>query len=120
LQRNPWRITYKYLLRHTALGTLTPIYDRDAIGEFFFDESLSARMDWVFWLDVLREGHIAYRFDRDLARYRRGHSSLSSNINKGRKIVWDILRYRQEVPYPKIFWYYASYIFHAGKKRRLF
>lgn len=120
LQRNPWKITYKHLLRHTAMGTLTPIYDREAIGEFFFDESLSARMDWAFWLDILREGHKAYRFDRDLARYRRGHTSLSSNINRGRKIVWRILRERQKLSYLTAVRYYLSYVFHAAKKRRLF
>ena len=120
LQRNPHKITYKHLLRHTALGTLTPIYDRTIIGEFFFDETLSARMDYAFWLDVLREGHKAHRFDRDLARYRRGHTSLSSNLNRGRKIVWKILRERQKIAFFKACWYYLSYIFHASKKRRLF
>lgn len=120
LQRNAWRITYPYLLRHTAMGTLTPVYNRAEIGEFFFDETLPARMDWVFWLDILREGHVAYRFDQDLARYRRGHTSLSSNINKGRKLVWKILRERQGIALIPALYYYGSYIFHALKKRKQF
>jgi len=120
LQRNPSKIHYDYLLRNTAMGTLTQIYDRDIIGEYFFDETLIARMDYAFWLDVLQAGNIAHRFDHDLARYRRGHTSLSSNINKGRKLVWKIYRQRQGLNYIHAWWCYINYAFHALKKRRSF
>lgn len=120
LQRNPFKIRYKYLLKHTALGTLTPIYNREKIGEYFFDENLPARMDYAFWLDVLKDGHVAYRFDRDMARYRRGHVSLSSNINRGRKIVWQIHRQRNNLSFMRASWYYINYVFHALKKRGMF
>jgi teichuronic acid biosynthesis glycosyltransferase TuaG len=120
LIRNPWKIDYNHMLKHSAIGTLTPIYDREVVGEYFFDETLPARMDYFFWLNVLRDGHIAYRFDRDLARYRRGHASLSSNINWGRKIMWDIYRNRLDLNYFQAVWYYTHYICHALKKRRAY
>lgn len=113
-------IDYEHMLFHTAMGTLTPIYNRKKIGDYRFDENLPARMDYAFWLDVLRAGHKAYRFDEDLARYRRGYESLSSNKIKGQKLVWKILRYREKVPFPKIIFCYLSYVFHALKKRREF
>lgn len=120
LQRNPKTIDYRYLLSHTAMGTLTPIYDREIVGEFFFDENLTARMDYAFWLDVTKAGHTAHRFDEDMARYRRGHTSLSSNLNKGRKLVWQVLRTRQKLPFLYACWCYASYALHALLKRRKF
>ncbi len=120
LQRNPKKINYSYMLKHTAMGTLTPIYNRDIVGEYFFDENLPARMDYAFWLDVMKDGHVAHRFDRDMARYRRGHTSLSSNVNKGQKLVWKILKDRQGLNYIHAWWCYAHYVAHALKKRRLF
>ena len=107
-------------VRHTAMGTLTPIYNRLKVGEFRFDENLRARMDYAFWLDVLKQGHTAYRFNQDMARYRRGYESLSSNKRKGQKLVWKILRERENVPFPRAIYYYLSYVFHALKKRRRF
>ena len=120
LQRNPEKINYAYLLKNTAMGTLTPIYNRDIIGDYFFDENLSARMDYAFWLDILKNKHTAHRFDRDMARYRRGHTSLSSNVNKGRKLVWKIYRERQGLNYFHAWWCYIHYAIHAIKKRRLY
>lgn len=121
LIRNPEKIDYQYMLKHTAMGTLTPIYDRDIIGDDYrFDETLPARMDYYFWLMVLRDGHAAYRFDHDMARYRRGHTSLSSNVNWGRKIMWDIYRNRMGFSLPRASWYYAHYVCHALKKRRAY
>ncbi len=121
LIRNPEKIDYDYLLKHTALGTLTPIYDRNIIGDSYrFDETLPARMDYFFWLMVLQEGHVAHRFDRDMARYRRGHISLSSNIKRGQKIVWNIYRHKMGFNFLQASWYYAHYVCHALKKRRAY
>jgi teichuronic acid biosynthesis glycosyltransferase TuaG len=120
IQKSAAKITYKHLLRHTAMGTLTPIYNRHKIGEYRFDEMLRARMDYAFWLDVLKEGHVAHRYSEDMARYRRGYESLSSSKRRGQKLVWKILRHREKVPFPRIIYYYFSYVFHALKKRRQF
>ena len=120
LIRNPARIDYDYLLKHTAMGTLTPVYDRTQTGDFYFDETLSARMDYAFWLDVLARGHSAYRLDEDLARYRRGHKSLSSNLFKGARLVWRVLKHRQKLSRPRAAWCFAHYAFFAVAKRRVF
>ena len=114
-------IDYRYLLKHTAMGTLTPIYDRDIIGDSYrFDENLPSRMDYAFWLDVLRDGHVAHRFDRDMGRYRRGrsHKSLSSNAFKASRINWKIYHNRLQFNKFKAAWHYINYIFHALKKRK--
>lgn len=120
LQRNPKTIDYKYLLTHTAMGTLTPVYDRHMVGEHFFDETLKARMDYTFWLDVLSKGFTAHRLDLDLARYRRGHHSLSSNVIKGSKIVWRIYHKRQNLGLFRALWCFGNYVAHALFKRRAF
>ena len=121
LIRNPDTINYNYLLKHTAMGTLTPIYDSDIIGNTYrFDETLPARMDYLFWLTILKDGYTAYRFDEDLARYRRGHTSLSSNLHRGQKIVWDIYRNRLGFNFAQASWYYIHYVCHALKKRRAY
>lgn len=120
LQKSAAKIDFQHMLRHTAMGTLTPMYNREVIGEFRFDENYRSRMDYIFWLDVLREGHVAYRLNKDLARYRRGYKSLSSNKGKAQKIVWKVIREREKINFFLAVWYYSSYVFHALKKRKHF
>jgi teichuronic acid biosynthesis glycosyltransferase TuaG len=120
LIRNPEKLTYQGLLKNTAMGTLMPIHDREKTGDHYFDESLPNAMDYAFWLTVLKQGITAHRFDHDMARYRRGHSSISSKFKLGRKIIWTIHREKENLGFLKACWCYTNYYINGIKRRYRF
>lgn len=70
---------YRYL-KYCSLSCLTTMYDRDKVGIRFFKEELrSLRDDLAYWLDILRDGTIAYGNKNVLASYRVFNSSTTAN-----------------------------------------
>ena len=45
------------------------MYDRETIGERYFPENLIICEDYVFWLNILKEGYVAKGNNQVLATY---------------------------------------------------
>ena len=54
------------------------MYDREIIGERYFPEDLKKCEDYVFWLDILKEGYVAKGNPSVLATYILHKGSKSS------------------------------------------
>lgn len=50
----------KKALRENPLSCLTTMYDRSIIGEVFFPEDIDRPEGYIFWLNILRKGIVAY------------------------------------------------------------
>ena len=86
----PARLDYNRLLGNTAIATSTVLLDRWRTGavtmkRVYYD-------DLACWLDVLRDGGIAYGLDEDLMRYRVVGGSISRNKKKSALEVWRTYR----------------------------
>ena len=79
----PDKVDYKGLLKTCSMSCLTTMFDREKIGEMFFDESLkSMRDDFAFWLSMLKKIDYAYGNKEILASYRVFASSTTGNKKK--------------------------------------
>jgi teichuronic acid biosynthesis glycosyltransferase TuaG len=122
LLRQPKVVSYRTLLWQTALGTLTPMIDRDQTGyDLAFDETLATSEDYYFWLTLTKRGFSSHRLDQDLARYRRGHPSITAGNNQGQaRQVWHLLRQQTGHGTIGTLPHFVSYALHALWKRRSF
>ncbi|MBD5359292.1 MAG: glycosyltransferase family 2 protein [Bacteroides sp.] len=79
----PDKVDYKGLLKTCSISCLTAMYDREALGDNFFNEQLkSMRDDFVFWLQILKKTPYAYGNKKILASYRVFASSTTGNKKK--------------------------------------
>ena len=86
------RLTYKKALSRTIIFTTTVMFDLEKIDK---EEILMKQVpseDTATWWRILRNGHIAYGLDENLAVYRRPARSLSSNKMTAIKRIWNLYR----------------------------
>lgn len=87
----PDKLDYKELLGNTAIATSTVLVDRSLLvtpikmKKVYYD-------DFVCWLDLLKDGAIAYGLKEDLMRYRVLKKSVSRNKINSAIQVWKIYR----------------------------
>lgn len=55
----PAEVNYKTALKGNPISCLTTMYDREVIGDVFFDETIEKPEDYVFWLSILKSGVVA-------------------------------------------------------------
>lgn len=90
LIRVPERLTYRQLLKNTAIATLTTMVDRDRTGPLqMVDEGYD---EFILWLSMLRRGFRAFGLQEDLARYRAVGGSVSSRPLRSARWVWHVYR----------------------------
>jgi teichuronic acid biosynthesis glycosyltransferase TuaG len=107
LLKVPERLTYAQLLGNTAIATSTVIVDRSVTGPLqlrrvYYD-------DFVLWLSLLRQGHVALGLNDDLMRYRVVGKSVSRNKTKSAKEVWKTYRIVEGLGLPRSAWYFVNY-----------
>ena len=79
----PAKMNYSDILKTCSLSCLTTMYDKEKIGEVFFDESLkSMRDDHAFWLSLLKKTDCAIGNKKVLASYRMFVASTTANKKK--------------------------------------
>jgi len=79
----PARMRYSNILKTCSLSCLTTLYDKNKIGDVFFDESLmSMRDDHAFWLSLLKKTDFALGNKKVLASYRMFVASTTANKKK--------------------------------------
>ena len=92
---------YKSLLKHNDIGCLTVIYDSEKLGKILMPEDCPKREDYATWLDITKKGFIAYKINYNLATYRVGKKSVSSNKLKMIKYHWKVYKQHEQFGYLK-------------------
>lgn len=107
----PETIGYHGLLKHCVIGCLTVMIDIKKTGSLQMVK-LRARQDYVLWLTLTKRGFLAYGLPEELAIYRMGKRSVSSNKLKMAKQNWHVYRKIEGQGFLKSFWYLLHYAFH--------
>ena len=112
-------IDYKNLLRGSKIGCSTVIYDTSIIGKRYMPLDSEKREDHAAWLDITKEGINIYKMDENLAKYRVGNTSVSSNKLKMFKYQYRMYRKHEKFGPIKSFYYTLSVSFKKvfGKYR---
>ena len=118
LVRVPARLTYRQLLKNTAIATLTGMVDTAKTGPIRMTEA--RRDDYILWLSLLKRGFTAYGLQEDLARYRVVRGSLSSRPKRSAAWVWDVYRKIEKLGLLHSAWCMAHYGARAILKRLVF
>lgn len=114
----PPRLTYRQLLRNTAIATLTGMVDTAKTGPIRMTEA--RRDDYILWLSLLKRGFLACGLQEDLARYRVVHGSLSSKPKRSAAWVWDVYRKVERLGRFRAAWCMLHYGARAVMKRLVF
>jgi teichuronic acid biosynthesis glycosyltransferase TuaG len=114
----PPRLTYRQLLKNTAIATVTGMADTAKTGPLRMTEA--RRDDYILWLSILKRGFIAHGLQEDLARYRVVTGSLSSKPRRSAAWVWNVYRHVEKLALPHAAWCMAHYGARAVLKRLVF
>jgi teichuronic acid biosynthesis glycosyltransferase TuaG len=111
----PHSLNYNQGLKNTVIGCLTVIIDKDIVGDFRMP-LVRRGQDNLTWLNLLKEGHIAYGINENLAEYRKVEGSLSNDKRKALKRQWYNYRTVIKLPFLKCVYYYSFYVINNVKK----
>lgn len=114
----PASLSYRQLLKNTAIATSTAIVDRDIAGPIAMTDA--GYDDFVLWLGILKRGHTAHGLPQDLMRYRVRGNSVSSRPGRSAGWVWHIYRQVEGLSLPDAAWCLANYGARAWLKRQAF
>ena len=81
---------YDRLLNSNVIPCLTTLYNVERIGKYFMEDI--GHEDYVYWLRILKNGHIAQGMADVLAYYRVRRDSISNNKFKAASFQWKIYR----------------------------
>lgn len=113
--RVPEKINYNQYLKNTIIGNLTVIMDKELLGDIRVE--VGYLEDVLTWMKYLKQGHIAYGLDENLAMYRVTENSVSSNKFRNAKRYFWCLREKQKLSLIKSIYCQIGYMFNATKKR---
>lgn len=111
----PERIDYRGLLKNTIIGCLTVMLDKEKLGTIQMP-NLRIRQDTALWLNILKQGHLAYGIQEELSQYRRVAGSISSNKWKAAKNTWRLYRDIEKLSFASAAWCFVHYGWNAWKK----
>lgn len=111
----PEKVDYDKLLKSNSLGCLTVAVDRSKL-DFDIRMSGARHEDYVLWLSILKNNHIAYGINEVLALYRKSSTSLSGNKVKSAMWTWNIYRNIEKLPMHKAVYYFINYGISGIKK----
>ena len=109
------RVDYKKLLKGNAIPCLTVMIDVTQIKEINMPNI--PHEDYATWLNILKNGIVAYGLDETLASYREGNNSISSDKFKAMKWTWDIYNKNQGLNMMASLYYFIHYLWNAFRKR---
>lgn len=114
----PDKVDYKLALKGNPLSCLTTMYDKSIIGETFFPEDIDRPEDYVFWLNILKRGFIAFGNHQILATYLIREGSKSSNKIKLIKYMFNVYHRTQGINWFKSCFYVIRWAFYGKRKYR--
>ena len=109
-------LDYKAYMHNTIIGCSTVMLNKTIIGEVIVPNFRTSE-DTATWLNILKKGFLAYAIDEPLTSYRIRQHSASSNKLKASTDLWRVYRKQEKLPLFKALGCFASYAFHAIKKR---
>ena len=101
----PESVNYKQILCGDPLSCLTTMYDKDVIGDRFFLETVKKREDYIFFLEILKDGYVAKGNHDILATYKIHKGSKTANKFKLIKYQFYVYHKTQHINWFKC-WYY--------------
>lgn len=114
----PKSLSYRQLLKNTAIATLTCVADRQTTGPFEMTDA--GYDDYILWLELLRRGFVAHGLQEDLARYRVVGGSISSKPQRSAAWTWNIYRNIEGLDLVSAAWCMGHYGLRAIAKRLRF
>ena len=109
-------LDYEAYLRNTIIGCSTVMVNTNIVGKVVVPNFRTSE-DTATWLDILKQGYLAYAIDESLVSYRIRRKSASSNKLKASFDLWQVYRQHEKLPFFKALGYFSSYAFNAIKKR---
>lgn len=111
----PPKADYEQLLKGNYIPCLTVMIDRKVV---YVPKMLSIpHEDYVLWLDILKDLHVAYGINEVLAKYRVNKHSVSSNKIKAAVWTWNIYRNIEQLSFKESCYCFICYLFRAVRKR---
>ncbi len=114
----PEETNYKKALRGNPLSCLTTMYDREVIGDVFFDETYDRHEDYILWLSILKRGIVAKGNHKVLATYVIHQNSKNSNKSKLVKSMYRVYHESQGFNWLKSWMLVFRYALYSKKKYR--
>ena len=108
-------INYNFLLSNTMIPTSSVIVDRYKKGDFRMHLRRGGQ-DYATWLNLLRDGTIAYGINEALVSYRIDGKSLSSNKINSIKQIWEIQTKDEGISKAKVLFHIILWSFNSIKK----
>ena len=119
LMRNKYNLRDALIYR--GIGILTVLLKRELLTDPVISSRSPFAEDYLWWLLILKEGHIAHLVNIDTARYRNSKNSRSNNRFDHQLSLWRIYRGTLQINYLKAFIYYSYYLLNtAFNKVRVF
>ena len=109
-------LDYEAYLRNTIIGCSTVMVNKAIVGNIVVPNFRTSE-DTATWLDILKQGHLAYAINESLVSYRIRRKSASSNKFKASFDLWQVYRHHEKLPFFKALRYFFCYAFNAIKKR---
>ncbi|MED4300185.1 glycosyltransferase family 2 protein [Geobacillus stearothermophilus] len=104
-------VDYKRLLKGNPIGCLTVMIDKKRIEDIEMPEI--RHEDYATWLNITKNGNIAYGLNEILALYRKSRNSLSSNKIKAIIWTWNIYRKNQKLGLLRSTKCWGMYVFNT-------
>ena len=108
-------INFKDMLRENKIGLSTALLRSD-VAKAYQMNGAYFHEDYVYWLSVLRDGHVAYGIDEPLMRYRVSPKSRSNNKFGAARHRWMIYRRFLHINLFESLYYWTCYVVRALRK----
>jgi len=109
----PKTASYKDLLKENFIQ-IGGIFDTKKTGKMYFQKI--GHEDFVFWLQILKQGFLAKNTNTVTILYRERKKSLSGNKFRAAKWTWNIYRNVENLEFFKSLYYFSHYGVRAGLK----
>lgn len=113
----PPSMSYRQLLKNTAIGCLTVMLDREVCAGARMP-ALRRHEDLALWYALLKRGIVARGIAEDLARYRIVRGSRSRDKLSTAAHMWKVYREVEKLSLPDALWCFVNYSWRAYWKNR--
>ena len=104
------------LAKRATVGCSTVVLCSSFVGEKRMRD-MRRTQDYVFWLDLLRDGGRAFLFRDSLTKYRVRSGSISRNKFLKASVQWQVYRDIEKLPVQLAAYYFVLYAYHAINRR---
>ena len=106
--------TYNDTLKSCEIPCLTILLEKSIIKNREFKNI--GKEDYIMWLEILRDGNVAYNTGKVHALYREANNTRSSNKLKMIYLQWNVIRNIEKQNLIKSIYYLSTYLFKGYLK----